>query len=278
MHVVLHLPHAFRVKAHQRLPVTLRVRASAPGHDPATCPADPLSRDWPRSSLSSPRTSASGPRCRSLSGLMTDRIVWTTPSAMSSEKTLMTRPFRSWTTAPGCPFTSCSCSRRRRARSICAADAARAGGATRSRPTIGRGQDGLVPPPSPYTTTSAASSSTSAVDVAAGDGLEEAFGEPFALLPRRLEARLLLVDVAPCPGRELAAVVLALADRCAATSVVAVGEDVVQQEDRALDRGQLLEQDAGTRARASPPARRARPGRPARRRRSAAAPGSHSPT
>ena len=35
VHVVLHLPLAFGVKAHQRLPVTLRVRASAPGHDPA---------------------------------------------------------------------------------------------------------------------------------------------------------------------------------------------------------------------------------------------------
>lgn len=34
--VVLHLPHAFRVRARRRLPVTLRVRASAPGHDPAT--------------------------------------------------------------------------------------------------------------------------------------------------------------------------------------------------------------------------------------------------
>ncbi len=80
------------------------------------------------------------------------------------------------------------------------------------------------------------------LDVAVLDGGEEALRESLSLLARRLEARLLLLDPAPCARRQLAAVVLALADDLR-DLVVAVAEDVVEQEDGPLDRRQLLEQD-----------------------------------
>jgi len=47
-----------------------------------------------RRSWAIPRTSATGLRCSSLSGLMTERIAWTYPARMSSASTLTTRPSR----------------------------------------------------------------------------------------------------------------------------------------------------------------------------------------
>jgi hypothetical protein len=73
------------------------------------------------------------------------------------------------------------------------------------------------------------------IDVAVVDGFVEASGEHVALLARGLESWPALVDLAPCPGGELAAVLLALADDGGDLSVVVV-EDVVEQEDRPLHR------------------------------------------
>ena len=45
--------------------------------------------------------SATGPTCPSLSGLLTERIVWICPSSTSSVKVKSTLPSRSWKIAPG---------------------------------------------------------------------------------------------------------------------------------------------------------------------------------
>jgi len=80
------------------------------------------------------------------------------------------------------------------------------------------------------------------IDVPLGDRVEEPRGQAFALLPRRFEAGLPVVDVTACTSRELPTVVRPLADDLG-DLVEAVAEDVVEQEDRALDRVELLEQD-----------------------------------
>ena len=70
-----------------------------------------------------------------------------------------------------------------------------------------------------------------------------------------VEARALVVDVAPRAGRELARVVLALADDLG-DLVVGVAEHLAQQEHRALDRATAARAARGRRATASRPARR----------------------
>ena len=80
-----------------------------------------------------------------------------------------------------------------------------------------------------------------------------------ALLARGLEPRPALLDMPPRPRGELAGVRLGLADDLG-DLVVAVVEDVVQQQHRALLGGQALEQRRGTPGRASRPSRRARAG------------------
>ena len=79
------------------------------------------------------------------------------------------------------------------------------------------------------------------VDVPVAGRSEETLGKPLALPPRRLEARLLGLDVAPRARRELPAVVLTLPDRLCDLAI-AVAEHVVEQEHRTFDGRQLLEQ------------------------------------
>jgi hypothetical protein len=79
------------------------------------------------------------------------------------------------------------------------------------------------------------------IDVTVLEGREEARGEPLLFLPRGFEPRLLLIDPAARSRGELTAVLLALTNRDR-DLVVAVGEDVMEQEDRALDRRQPFEQ------------------------------------
>src|SRR3954452_14550945 len=71
---------------------------------------------------------------------------------------------------------------------------------------------------------------------------EEPAGELVAFLLGGLEARLSLVDVSPCPDRELPRVVLALADDLRDLGVVVV-EDVVEEQRGALLGRQVLEQN-----------------------------------
>ena len=80
-----------------------------------------------------------------------------------------------------------------------------------------------------------------AVGVAVFDCVEEAVGEALPLLTRGLEPRPLIVHVAPGAHRELAGVVLVLAHDVG-NLVVPVAEDVVEQEDRPLDRGEALQE------------------------------------
>jgi hypothetical protein len=47
------------------------------------------------------QASATGPTCLSLSGLLTERIVWICPSSTSTVKVKSTLPSRSWKIAPG---------------------------------------------------------------------------------------------------------------------------------------------------------------------------------
>src|SRR5205085_10599624 len=68
-----------------------------------------------------------------------------------------------------------------------------------------------------------------------------ALGYPAALLERRVEARPALVDCTPRAQRDLAAVGLALADDLADLRE-RIAEHVMQQEHRALERGEALEQ------------------------------------
>ena len=109
---------------------------------------------------------------------MTERTVCTAPSAMSTVITYIRRPPESRNIAPGWPLTS---ARRivRHARAM----AAQAGSsrATWSRPKIGRGHAGLVPPPSPYDDDVGGEQLDQAVHVAVLDGVEEPLGEPLAL-------------------------------------------------------------------------------------------------
>src|SRR4029453_13888924 len=71
---------------------------------------------------------------------------------------------------------------------------------------------------------------------------KEPMGEPLPPLARGLEPRALRVDLSAGAHRDLPAVVLALADH-PRDLVVAVFEDLPEQEDRSLDRRQALEQD-----------------------------------
>ena len=78
--------------------------------------------------------------------------------------------------------------------------------------------------------------------VAVLDRGEELAREPLALLGRRLEPRLALLDAPPGADRELARRLLAAPDD-AGDPLVVVVEDLPQQEDRALLRGEALEDD-----------------------------------
>ena len=80
------------------------------------------------------------------------------------------------------------------------------------------------------------------VEVALADRLEEAPGQRLALLPRGLEARPAGLDVTARADGELASVLARLADDLG-DRVVAVVEDVVEEEDRPLDRAQGLQRD-----------------------------------
>src|SRR5215203_6987881 len=178
----------------------------------------------------SPRTSASGPRWPSFSGLITDRTVWTTPCAMSRAKTLTRRPPSSTTMAPGWPFT---CRRRisTPAETNCRAEPI-SRRATRSGPTIGFSQDG--PSAVPVDDHVVGEQLDQSVHVAVGDRGEEAFGELVALPPGRFEPRSLRFDMATGAHGELPAVRLGLSDDLG-DFVVAVAEHVVEQKDRPLD-------------------------------------------
>jgi hypothetical protein len=81
-----------------------------------------------------------------------------------------------------------------------------------------------------------------AVQVALVHRLEEAVGERLAAVGRGLRPAPLLAHVAAGAHGQLTAVVLAARDDLGDLAV-AVVEDVVQQEDRALDRGQPLEHE-----------------------------------
>ncbi len=139
---------------------------SLPGHggNPPSYPVDPatpISCDWSavgssgqcvgrRAWLASRLTaqaSATGPRCRSLSGLITARIIWTCPSSTSSVMVLITLLSRSWKIAPGWPFTSCGCNATpiRNSRGKFEASTR----ATFSAPMTPRANAGALPPPSP---------------------------------------------------------------------------------------------------------------------------------
>src|SRR6266516_7596934 len=63
-------------------------------------------RAWFTSRLTA-QASATGPTCPSLSGLITERIVWIRPSSTSRAKVMSTLSSRSRRIAPGWPFTSC---------------------------------------------------------------------------------------------------------------------------------------------------------------------------
>src|SRR6266540_1595140 len=63
-------------------------------------------RAWVASRMTA-QASATGPTCPSLSGLITERIVWIRPSSTSSVQVLSTLLSRSRKIAPGWPFTSC---------------------------------------------------------------------------------------------------------------------------------------------------------------------------
>ena len=52
------------------------------------------------------QASATGPRCLSLSGLATERIVWIRPPSTSNATVPATLPSRSRTIAPGWPFNA----------------------------------------------------------------------------------------------------------------------------------------------------------------------------
>ena len=80
-----------------------------------------------------------------------------------------------------------------------------------------------------------------AVGVAVLDCVEEAVGEALPLLARGLEPRPPIVHVVPRAHRELPGVVLALAHDVG-DLVVSVAEDVVEQEDRPLDRSEALQE------------------------------------
>src|SRR5262249_20880168 len=77
--------------------------------------------------------------------------------------------------------------------------------------------------------------------VALFGGLKEPSGQLVALLTRRLEAGTALLNVASRSRRELTDVVLTLADDLRDLRVVVV-EDVVEEEHRALLRGEALQQ------------------------------------
>ena len=105
-----------------------------------------------------------------------------------------------------------------------------------------RASAGTLPPPSPWRTTSLARSASRALQLALCGGGEEASRQLVALLARGLESWSALLDVAAGSRGQLARVVLALADDLGDLGV-AVVEDVVQQEGRALLRREALEQN-----------------------------------
>ena len=210
--------------------------------------AEPIWAAWlprPRavhlSALSTHPRLPTGPRCRSLSGLAIEPMDLIWPSATLRPTTPTRRCWLSKMRVPGPPLISVGRKVRlgrresRLSHSIRvlgdAGAAAQGLGERRGLAAAVAGQLDVV-----------GEQGLEAGEVALFGGLEEAAGQLLALLAGRLEAGAALLDVAPGAGRELAHVVLALADDRGDLGV-AVVEDVVEQEDRALLGREALEQD-----------------------------------
>ena len=219
-----------------------------------------------------------GPRWPSLSGLTTERTPSTRPSSDVEAITTITRPSASRPTQPGWPLTSAGSTptppRARRRRK-----SARRRGRRASRAVApAAGTRSALPPPSPVKTASSASSATSPSMSPVARGGEEARGQRPRARSRDGSKRGRPASTCRRARDEIwRQLSSALADDLG-DLVVGVVEHLAQQEDRALDRREALQQRRRNASDSESAARRRRVGAGRPRRRSAAARAATGPT